>query len=68
MDITTVYDLVCNVAFPIAAFILMVVLNREMSKEHKEEVSKLSDVIAANTTATERMVTKLEDISMLGKM
>ena len=53
---------IASVGFPIAAFLIMVRLNKEQTASHKLEMDSLKDVLAANTAAIEKVSERLSAI------
>lgn len=53
-------NVVANNLFPILAFWLIFNENKEIRKKHAEETERLSDVIANNTLAIQRLIDKCD--------
>lgn len=71
MDVNTIASLITAVGFPIVAcmgcalYVKYITDNyrqdaRDMRREHSEEVSKMTEALANNTLAIQRLVDKLE--------
>lgn len=53
-----IYELICNVAFPIVISIILIKQLEEERKDHKSEVNNLSKVIENNTIAITKLLDK----------
>lgn len=51
MDVAGVVSYIANMGFPAVLCIVMIWLNHEQAKQHKEELSALQDAIKNNTEA-----------------
>lgn len=60
MDINNVSAVIGNLGFPIACCVALFWRMIKSDEQHKEEIDKLSGVIAANTTVLERICDKME--------
>lgn len=56
---------ISSIGFPIAAFLIMVKLNKDQSKSHKEEMDNLKDVLSNNTAAIEKVSERLTSIEKI---
>lgn len=60
MDSNTVLTLIGSIGFPAAMCLLMYFDNKEVRKDHKEEVKSLSSAIENNTIAMTKLVEKVD--------
>lgn len=60
MDTGSIVDLIQNVGFPVAACIYLAWRAQLESKQHKEEVDKLSSVIESNTLAIQHLTDSMD--------
>lgn len=60
--INTVTQVVGSLGFPIVMCFYMMKQNREMDKDHKEEVSQLREAVENNTLMMQKIFDKLEEM------
>lgn len=60
--INTVTQVIGALGFPIVMCFYMMKQNREMDKEHKEEVSQLREAVENNTLMMQKIFDKLEEM------
>lgn len=60
--INTVTQVIGSLGFPIVMCFYMMKQNREMDKDHKEEVSQLREAVENNTLMMQKIFDKLEEI------
>lgn len=63
MDYTTASQLIGSLGFPIVACVAMFWKMNKDSADHKEEVTRLADVIADNTTAITALTSHIKNSS-----
>lgn len=51
MDFNTIMNSIANMGFPAIVCIIMIWINREMSKQHQEELKSVREAIDNNTKA-----------------
>lgn len=51
MDFNTIMGSIANMGFPAIVCIIMIWINREMSKQHQEELKSVREAIDNNTKA-----------------
>lgn len=51
MDFNTIMESITNMGFPAIVCIIMIWINREMSKQHQEELKSVREAIDNNTKA-----------------
>lgn len=59
MNVDTISGFISSVGFPIAAYAALFWYVIKSSKDHKEEVSKLSEALNNNTMVMERLCEKV---------
>lgn len=60
--INTLTQLIGTLGFPIVMCFYMMKQNREMDKDHKEEVSQLREAVENNTRMMQKIFDKLEEM------
>lgn len=60
--INTVTQVIGSLGFPIVMCFYMMKQNREMDKDHKEEVSQLREAVENNTLMMQKIFDKLEEL------
>lgn len=60
--INTVTQVIGSLGFPIVMCFYMMKQNREMDKDHKEEVAQLREAVENNTLMMQKIFDKLEEI------
>lgn len=60
--INTLTQVIGSLGFPIVMCFYMMKQNREMSKDHKEEVSQLREAVENNTLMMQKIFDKLEEM------
>lgn len=60
--INTVTQVIGSLGFPIVMCFYMMKQNREMDKDHKEEVSQLREAVENNTLMMQKIFDKLEEM------
>lgn len=60
--INTVTQVIGSLGFPIVMCFYMMKQNREMDKDHKEEVAQLREAVENNTLTMQKIFDKLEEM------
>lgn len=60
--INTATQVIGSLGFPIVMCFYMMKQNREMDKDHKEEVSQLREAVENNTLMMQKIFDKLEEM------
>lgn len=60
--INTVTQVIGSLGFPIVMCFYMMKQNREMDKDHKEEVAQLREAVENNTLMMQKIFDKLEEM------
>jgi hypothetical protein len=60
--INTLTQVIGSLGFPIVMCFYMMKQNREMNKDHKEEVSHLREAVENNTLTMQKIFDKLEEM------
>ena len=60
MDLNTVQTLITTVGFPICVCLICFWYIKNLTQEHKEEVSKLTEALNNNTLVMQQLVDKLD--------
>lgn len=55
MDVSAITGLISNVGFPIVAYGAMFYYMVKQDKDHKEEMSKMSEALSSNTIAIQKL-------------
>lgn len=60
MEIDAIMTLISNLAFPIAMCVWLMMMIQSMSKQHKEEMSKVVEALNNNTRTIDSLQQKIE--------
>lgn len=63
MEIDSIMTLISNLAFPIAMCVWLMMMIQNMSKQHKEEMSKVVEALNNNTRTIDSLQQKINWIS-----